>query len=569
MKLLKHQKETIEHARRADALGHGTLLYHVMGSGKTVTALSICKTLFPDRQIVVYAPAHVKSTWETEKRLVDENLRIESVLPLESLLKVSKNTRPDAIVIVDEAHHLFELVPKNKHIYNFLRSFHRAYFLTGTPFRHNIDEIGMYINILAKKNIIPESISEFKKRFIISPTRKQLMWNNWIVRTLFASVTDMGKKYVFIKTLRRKGALKAFGSLILAFVAGELVNKLLYETKVNAPALAKSVNPYVTIVTQETIGRTNHLSFPVVVRSRPFFSYTEEQRSKLITMLSKEHGVISSNNLKNLFGEEIDPAHANATVRKYIKSISGPRSKGDPRGGPEVGRVSGWYNKSVPPKFIYISELCASRRHLVIYSNFIHIAKQLVEYLTSQGHGKRVQNMLETYPKIDVKAMQNKFFKTKDIIVLHPNMTEGISIKGASTLVITEPFSDASKKQQLEARVVRLGSHAIESNNKNKVEIITCITGIDLFSDPFEELNSIKTLVRKIIAVIRRAVVTHAKVLRNGNIVTTPPWFALDDISHLQLGPEILQERDMVNLENIVSSFVHRTISLISGKKTV
>jgi hypothetical protein len=555
MKLLEHQVSTLQHAQLANQHGHGTMLFHSMGTGKTITVLSICLSLFPKRPIVVFAPSYLKSIWDQEKQLVNKNAVLSmKVYSVDTLTHITREMSKDAeksIVIVDEAHYLQDLMPKNPDIFRFLRSFYRAYFLTGTPFRKIIDELAVYVNILAKKTVIPSSVDHFKKKFTIPLTRSQKAWNNWCVQS-FATVSRM---VLFVRSFL-KTVPTSFTEYwieqalypIMVWIVGAISSSLLFQPGTNVKAMAEVIRPYVTITSGRGI-KSNSLSFPDVTKTREFFSYTKEQREKLVDMLSQQEGNVTNKNVNNMYGTEIPHHNRNVMLAEMISKLSGGNSK---TGGSEISRLSGWWRTAVPSKFEYVARLCARRRRVVLYSRFQTVAARLVDYLIQRGFGPRIQNLNQSYPKIDIVSIQSKFYGNMDIVVMHPKMTEGISIKGASTLVTLEPFADAASKQQLEARVVRLGSHALV--DENLVEIVTCVTGIDLVTDPFEEKSAWR-LIRDNVIEKYRSVVSYVKTFKFEKFIEMPPWMQLADLQHLQFGPEVSQEMHMKSLEGVLDSF--------------
>lgn len=578
MKLLEHQEWAVEHAAEANARGHGTMLFHSMGTGKTITALSICLKLFPKRPIVVYAPGFLKATWAEEKRLVNsKNSMTLQVFDINDLLKIGKNAHSgveSSIVIVDEAHYLQDLIPKNPEIFRYLRSFHRAYFLTGTPFRSDIDELPVYINILAKKTVIPVSIDEFKKRYSIPLTRPQKMWNNWFVKSFSTVLLVHG----FQKRVRNEWAnrremswekiramafappkswkyLYVYQPLMLLAIDA-MAPQITFQPSLNVKALAAVMNPYITITSSRSV-KSNSLRFPDVTTARQLFSYTDEQRTKLLGMLAHQSGAITDANVKNLFGDEVSNADRNALLPNMMSRITGGKNK---TGGSEISRLSGWGRSEVPAKFVFIADRCASTRRIVLYSRYQTVASNLVAYLERRGFRSRICDLNKTYPKIDLARMQSGFFGAVDIVVLHPKMIEGISIKGASELIIVEPFTDAASKQQLEARVVRLGSHA--NVPENHVNIVTCVTGIDLMSDPFENAGILAAL-RDAVKLKLRDLRVYMKTFSFGKVVEMPPWMQMADTSHLHMGPEVTQQLRIVSLESLLDSFKAQAESLL------
>lgn len=358
--------------------------------------------------------------------------------------------------------------------------------------------------------------------------------------------------------------MNRYVSVTIAWFVDSLWRKLEIARTVDTEKLARVISAYVTVVTREQIGVGNGpTAFPKVTRSHEIFAYTREQMNKTMKMLSATEGVVENSNVQDLFGANANAKNRDALMHRYVNKLVGKTSKsiwqgeGGHLGGPDIGRVSGWSQTSTPAKFAYVDSLCRRKKRIVLYSRFGHVARRLIEYLKTRGHGSRIYDGVKAYPSIDITALQRGFFGSKDIVVLHPNMSEGIGIKGASTLVLLEPFTDVATKQQVEARVVRMGSHAAQ-NDKN-VAVVTCVTGIELRNNPFVAQGIFRSVVNALYDKVRK----YLAMVRQFKFDVVPVWLEIQDIEHLHLGPEVNQEQAVVHLEETAMQ-LHRKLGAIA-----
>jgi hypothetical protein len=157
--------------------------------------------------------------------------------------------------------------------------------------------------------------------------------------------------------------------------------------------------------------------------------------------------------------------------------------------------------------------------------------------------------------------MQADFMKARDIIVMHPDMAEGIAIRGATMLIIAEPLADATKKQQVEARVVHVGT-----KTTTHVEIVTCITGFNL-SGVAEGGGNFFSSIEAYLDTLAEQKSKLAK-----EVLTQPPWKSLGDIKHMMPGPEVVQAITMRNLEqylDMLKQTIRKAAVHLHGKKSL
>ena len=62
IKFKPHQKKVIEYMKKTGQ--RGIILYHGLGSGKTITSIGIAETM--DNKVIVIVPASMRTQWDEE-----------------------------------------------------------------------------------------------------------------------------------------------------------------------------------------------------------------------------------------------------------------------------------------------------------------------------------------------------------------------------------------------------------------------------------------------------------------------------------------------------------------------
>jgi hypothetical protein len=140
------------------------------------------------------------------------------------------------------------------------------------------------------------------------------------------------------------------------------------------------------------------------------------------------------------------------------------------------GRIIGNLTEGdeVPPKFLRILEKFLApgiRNRTVVYSSFWEKGCLLF--------GKFLESRGISFEYIHVNAKASEKVRILDgflrgdipIVILHPELTEGLTIKGAKQMHVLEPLTSYAKQQQLIARVQRYQSHAMLPIQERHVEI--------------------------------------------------------------------------------------------------
>ena len=166
--LLPHQYKALERIVARCHKQNGILLFHEMGTGKTLTSLSILLN-FKHEHCVVFCPEQLKYVWKNEMKKYDLPLHHVEIRGFDDLFTFDFRNK---VIIIDEAHNVsFMLKNMHKHeeslriIFN-MKKAKKMILLSGTPIYSDITDLGILVNIASGKNIVPYTKSEFRKRYM-------------------------------------------------------------------------------------------------------------------------------------------------------------------------------------------------------------------------------------------------------------------------------------------------------------------------------------------------------------------------------------------------------------------
>lgn len=564
LKLLEHQIKPLEYIISRCKRQHGLILNHYMGTGKTITGIVFLNN-YPNDKKVIILPKGYDSIWITEMGrmgielknltfLTHDEFKNEEIYKNSEKLKYYNELLNNSICIVDEAHHLYEVlsilsdrpqfIEKDKKkdikierkLLNFLDmmySTRKIILLTGTLMNENkFIDIAWLVNIAAAKEkpVLPFDSVEFENKYL-EVSKLDKIWVGVIRNFLKINPLNIIPKDI-IKTLplNENSIFYFFVQVMTNNVISKIKEYKIKQIEINSSKGILDLERYKEIllnVNKMIINPSNILQLLLLtlaikgikilisyavsyykeeydfnkldeeafIRSgaNKYFSYfnylgsgspdypkTEEiiKRVKYtpeqLLLLIKVIGIPDNLKSEDYVALELNNDINEAEIFKDMYML---RSKFI-----DKGRIIGNLYKN-PIKFedilnVYIN---SKKSQTVVYSNFYNSGILLFSKFLNEKGIKH--SIFDHYLNVKEKYKMLDDFKNKKInmLLLHPDYYEGISIMGCKYLHILEPMSNLSRMNQLHSRVIRYKSHEHLELNERKVIIYQW--GCTLFYD--------------------------------------------------------------------------------------
>jgi superfamily II DNA or RNA helicase len=159
IKLFEHQLRCVEWLKKND----GLVLYHSMGSGKTITSLAMVSQFkFPI--IIISTKASRKNFQDDIKKMGLDSSRIQ-ILTYQKVIKMIMDGELDFSeysIIIDEAHHLRTGTKLQSILITECVKAKKIVLLTGTIFYNALTDLSVLVNIIKRDEVLPETNKEFK-----------------------------------------------------------------------------------------------------------------------------------------------------------------------------------------------------------------------------------------------------------------------------------------------------------------------------------------------------------------------------------------------------------------------
>lgn len=429
-----HQQLVVEYYKTGV---RGVLAAHGMGTGKTRLAMLVAREL--NMRTVIIAPTKVFGKFEQEREKVGWSIEptyislrannlSEQIERLESVsldFDISHNTQLDnTFVIVDEAHNLFNAVVNGSKnavdFYDRVMSAKgiRLLFLSGSPIVNTPFELAVCFNMLGNK-LFPENSVDFEKYFIELGRPKN---------------ADKFKNRIF-------GLVSYFGEYI---AQGDQNRPERLPTQIVRVPMSES-------------------------QYGLYSTYRDKERLENATRKRRDNV------------DRFSKKSSNSSYR--IRSRMTSNCSGD-KPTPENA-----------PKLYKVVDLVHERldRPGCVYSNFVHKAglQDIAYILEKRGwrawkSGDKVDKSVNRYAIISgdtneemtnlIQEVASNIDNRKgDIIrtvLLGPAAAEGIEFHNFRYVIITDPFFNAIRSDQVEHRIDRIGSHELLPKEERNYEII-------------------------------------------------------------------------------------------------
>lgn len=142
---------------------YGLILYHSMGSGKTITSLAMLYQ-FKYPIIIISTKASKKNFQDDIIKMGLDKSRIQILTYQKAINSIINNQLSFSgnSIIIDEAHHLRSGTKLQSILITECLNAEKIVLLTGTIFYNSLTDLSVLVNIIKKDEILPETNKEFK-----------------------------------------------------------------------------------------------------------------------------------------------------------------------------------------------------------------------------------------------------------------------------------------------------------------------------------------------------------------------------------------------------------------------
>lgn len=159
VKLFQHQSKCVNWMKN----NNGLILYHSMGSGKTITSLAMVYQ-FAYPIIIISTKASRKNFVDDIKKMGLNTSRIQ-IITYQKIIRMIMDAQidlSDYSIIIDEAHHLRTGTKLQSILITECAKAKKIVLLTGTIFYNALTDLSVLVNIIKRDEVLPETNKEFK-----------------------------------------------------------------------------------------------------------------------------------------------------------------------------------------------------------------------------------------------------------------------------------------------------------------------------------------------------------------------------------------------------------------------
>ncbi len=460
--LLPHQEAPINYLVEHPEV-KGLLINHYMGTGKTFLAIGFAER-FPEKPVIVLAPRFIEGHWLQQMKQfgVKNTQRFEFVSYHDAPQKLIGRDLSKTILIMDEAHNLVRLIKssnqeQNKRysdLYLNLQKSNRILALTGTPLYSNEHDIAPLVNLVSGKDLFPYNEEEFRLKYTeVIPAAS--FWRGYFTESMI--IRNVSPIVVGFGAAGLLGPVAIAPVMALGMISFPVINALCFPVekfhlrRLNADQLKATTSEYVSYYEIPNLDKSE---FPAQKRHIEEVSYNGEQFQFFLNFAEMS---LDDEHLLLLLKEE--SPHIDLAYLKLNSTGLQKHLRNSPGAGRDIGNLG-----VAPPKFDALFKKITSKglQKTVIYSNYFENGiLSFARYLDDKGLSGQYA-ILKPNAKADEQSQivsDYNLGKVK-ILLLHPEITEGISLKGTRQFHVMEPVLNSTILEQVIARAVRYQSHS-------------------------------------------------------------------------------------------------------------
>lgn len=462
----------------------GLVIYHELGSGKTLLSIGFAER-YPDRPVFIVAPGFLEAHWREhlDKCGVQNKgrYRFFSHANPEGLLKEDLSK---AIILLDESHRWIEAVRtynKTNSVYGALyyklRAAHRILALTGTMIYTDAMDLVYHLNLVSGKDLFSFNHEIFRLKYSKIHTMNAY-WRGHVMEStlmypmlLIAPILRMGLSF-----LAQGLPFQTFSEVLsltypLAQNIGILQNLSTpfwkYPGRVfDTEKLKDIITPYISYYSFEQEARF----YPHQFSSEQQLHYNYPQMQYLFKFANS---TLNQPECGQLLKDAIDVqrTHREHATQNDLINLNSSGIQNDYKykmgAGREIGNLL-FSPENAPEKIIFpqkfkgiLRMIEESKGPVVVYSHYYYNGLLLFkQFLDASDYKTHYRIYHPEMSKEQHSRIVQEFNTSKiKILLLHPDITEGISLKGARQLHFLEMPYNAALSKQIIGRTIRFGSH--------------------------------------------------------------------------------------------------------------
>ena len=448
----QHQKYVIDYFKKYNP--PGVLLYHGLGSGKTITSLGISNLY--DNDVVCIVPASMRTQWVSEINKVGVRKSKYEIFSYEEFQKKISDEMycNNKLIIIDEAHRLRNSGKISKNIELMTAKSFKIILLTGTPMINNPVDFANLGNLIYKDKIFPTLQSKFEEKFMILESKNPPAASKKCCNYSAITCSDNG--------------LKAKNSKYCKYHK-YLANRRLPLQKRKDINFKRNIKYEKKQEKRIAILRRNFKSRPKKINKPEFKKFTKCLISYYFPKKSNDYPKTIKKTIKIKMSPEQSNDYIKATkgldksdlknIEKKVRVIS------------NISKFNAFLNKSRrisnmafnnfrSPKLLAILKKCKEGpKPIIIYSNWLSSGIEPMSKLLNEIN---LTNLCFTGSKTDSqkKKIVDLYNNKKiDVLLLSSSGAEGLDLKNTRQIHIMEPHWNIAKINQVIGRGIRYKSH--------------------------------------------------------------------------------------------------------------
>lgn len=163
IKLFGYQELCVEFIK----YNRGLILYHSMGSGKTITSLAMCLQF--NKHIIIIATKASKKNFQDDLKKIEKETKFDrskiTIITYQKAISQLLDKQLDftnKCVIIDEAHRLRNVTKLLSILISECANAFKIVLLTGTIFYNDLVDLSVLVNMVKGIDVLPETNKEFK-----------------------------------------------------------------------------------------------------------------------------------------------------------------------------------------------------------------------------------------------------------------------------------------------------------------------------------------------------------------------------------------------------------------------